>query len=246
MYLHAYIRRLTKRDKSLPYRTLSTQYRNIAERFRPSCSSLTFIHLPYPYTPLQLAIFVSIPTRQPGVISILPIPRPYVSILVLPIIQAHAYYVQLVLFPHSNHPPPSTVRYSPSSAHSRLAHGACNFHVAPSSSFISVSLRIEPFHIHPFSFNSNGSRTSESARSFALSLALCRRGWRRAASFEVQLGANYTSHTGPHAPRLYRTENIIAPAPHRSIKTENYDCSRAERKLEKGGRRAALRACGGD
>lgn len=171
MYLHAYIRRLTKRDKSLPYRTLSTQYRNIAERFRPSCSSLTFIHLPYPYTPLQLAIFVSIPTRQPGVISILPIPRPYVSILVLPIIQAHAYYVQLVLFPHSNHPPPSTVRYSPSSAHSRLAHGACNFHVAPSSSFISVSLRIEPFHIHPFSFNSNGSRTSESARSFALSRA---------------------------------------------------------------------------
>lgn len=69
------------------------------------------------------------------------------------------------------HPPPSTVRYSPSSAHSRLAHGACNFHVAPSSSFISVSLRIEPFHIHPFSFNSNGSRTSESARSFALSRA---------------------------------------------------------------------------
>lgn len=87
------------------------------------------------------------------------------------IIKAHAYYVQLVLFPHSNHPPPSTVRYSPSSAHSRLAHGACNFHVAPSSSFISVSLRIEPFHIHPFSFNSNGSRTSESARSFALSRA---------------------------------------------------------------------------
>lgn len=172
MYLHAYIRRLTKRDKGLPYRTLSTQYRNIAERFRPSCSSLTFIHLPYPYIPLQLAIFVSIPTRQPGVISILPIPRPYVSILVLPIIQAHAYLLPTrSLPPLRSSPTINSARYSPSSAHSRLAHGACNFHVAPSSSFVSVSLRIEPFHIYPFSFNGNGSRTSESARSFALSRA---------------------------------------------------------------------------
>lgn len=93
VYLHAYVRRLTKRDKGLPYRTLSTQYRNIVERFRPSCSSLTFVRLLQPHAPFQLAIFVSTPTRQPAVIFISPTPCPYILVLVLPIGQAHAYYL---------------------------------------------------------------------------------------------------------------------------------------------------------
>ena len=41
---------------------------------------------------------------------------------------------------NSNHPYQRIRQHSPSFTHSRLAHGACNFHVAPSSSFIGVSL----------------------------------------------------------------------------------------------------------
>lgn len=44
-HIHTYIERLTKRDRGLPYRTLSSPCRNTGERFRPSCSFPRSLHL---------------------------------------------------------------------------------------------------------------------------------------------------------------------------------------------------------
>lgn len=134
--IHTYIERLTKRDRGLPYRTLSGPCRNTGERFRPSCSFPRSFRLPR-----------TLVTRSnPVLLAQCP---PVVLVAHFPPRPCHTFYHSVFLSVVARVVPPLDVPSSLSLSFTSLglapshgealslsrlgvAHGLYNFHIVPS------------------------------------------------------------------------------------------------------------------